>query len=119
MPELPASFFSRLVPEVLDFATASFGLKEDLSRLEMVHRAGAPEAVVLYGCRILEVLAREALVRIGQAPSNNVFSNLQVLEHFNRVGNATCYLAHGLRRLGNLVRHIEGRLLPPEAAVST
>jgi tetratricopeptide (TPR) repeat protein len=119
MTPSPQSPLARLAPEVLEFTGPSFVLQEDLHRLEAVHRAGAVEAVVFYCARILDALAGEALRRVGQAPTTNVFSNLQVLEHLGRVSTATRYWAHALRRLGNAVRHLAGRVGPEEAVLST
>jgi tetratricopeptide (TPR) repeat protein len=118
MTDLPHGPLTRLAPEVLDYAAPSFTLRDDLVRLDAVHRAGAPEAVILYCARILDALAGDALRRVGQTPSPSVFSNLQVLEHFNRLGTATSRWAHALRRLGNSVRHIHGRVGPSDVALS-
>jgi tetratricopeptide (TPR) repeat protein len=108
----------RLVPEVREYATDQFVLRDDLRHLDAVYRAGAPEAVIFYCGRILEALAGAALQRIGLPPGSNVFANLQALEHLNRVGTATQHWAHALRRLGNLVRHIHGRVGPEDGALS-
>jgi len=118
MTDLSLDPLARLAPEVLTYAVPSFVLRDDLARLDSVHRAGAPEAVVFYCCRILDALAGDALRRVGQTPSPNVFSNLQVLEHFNRLGTTTSRWAHALRRLGNVVRHLQGHVGPNEVALS-
>jgi tetratricopeptide (TPR) repeat protein len=119
MEESPREPLARLASEVLEYVSPPFVLKDDLKRLDAVSRAGAPEAVILYSARILEALAGDALRKVGQPPSTNVFSNLQVLEHLNRVSTASLYWAHALRRLGNAVRHIDSRVGPDEAVVST
>jgi tetratricopeptide (TPR) repeat protein len=119
MADLPASYLSRLSPEVLDYGNARFVLKDELHRLASVEGVGAPEAVIIYCARILETLTADALQMIGQSPSTNVFSNLQVLEQLNRIGTATCYWAHALRRLSNVVRHVDDRVGPEHAALST
>ncbi|HJT75800.1 MAG TPA: tetratricopeptide repeat-containing protein [Gemmataceae bacterium] len=105
----------RLVPEVRTYRMGPFALADDLAHLLAVQRAGAPEAVVFYSSRILDALAADALVRLGQVPATNLFANLQLLEHLNRVATATRYWAHALRRLGNLVRHLTGRVGPEDA----
>ena len=113
-----ATLVERLSLEVRDYASPQFALKDDLTRLEAVNAAAAPEAVILYCARILDSLVSDALRTIGQVPSSNVFSNLQVLEHLNRIGGVTRYLAHAVRRLGNVVRHIQRRVGPDDAVFS-
>lgn len=107
--------FGRLAPEVLSFQTPHFALEDDLRHLDRVQRVQAPEAMVLYGARILEALAAEALQCVGLAPGNNVFDNLDTLEQFNLVPTATRYWAHALRRTGNWVRHVRRRVRLEEA----
>src|SRR5262245_1035701 len=109
---------SALLPKVRDFATPQFSLRDDLAHLNVVSRSDAPESVIFYSGRILEALTHAALRRLGQEPSPNVFSNLQTLEHFNRMTAANRYWSHSLRRLGNLVRHIDGRVGPNEATLA-
>lgn len=109
---------SRLVPDVLNFATPQFELKSDLQNLVVVQRVAANEAVVFYSSRILEALTAEAIRRLGQTPSVNVFSNLEMLWYWNRFGVATRSWAHALRRLGNTVRHLSGRIGPSDAALA-
>jgi tetratricopeptide (TPR) repeat protein len=108
----------RVVDEVRKFALDGFVLAEELTHLEAVFRACAPEAVVFYSARILDALASEALRRLGQEPSPNVFSNLEALDFLGQVGTATCHWAHSLRRLGNLVRHVGGRLAAGDDGLS-
>jgi len=43
--------------EVAQYVSAQFTLVDDLDHLDQVQRVGAPEAVILYCARILEVLA--------------------------------------------------------------
>ena len=57
---------SRLMPEVLTFATPSFELRNDLERLLDVREAGANEAVIFYASRILEALAERVERRAGR-----------------------------------------------------
>jgi tetratricopeptide (TPR) repeat protein len=108
----------RLVPEVRAYRTGPFALAEDLAHLIAVQQVGAPEAVVFYSSRILDALAADALLRLGQAPATNLHANLQLLEHLNRIATTTRYWAHALRRLGNLVRHLTGRVGPEDAALA-
>jgi tetratricopeptide (TPR) repeat protein len=110
---------ARLAKEVLEYASPSFVLKDDLRLLVAVNRVGAPEAVILYCARILDTLTGDALRRVGQTPSVNIFSNLQVLEQLNRIGSVARYWAHAVRRLGNVVRHIHRRIDPDEAVLSS
>jgi tetratricopeptide (TPR) repeat protein len=107
-----------LLPTVHDYANPPFILRSDLVHLDRVCRASAPEAVIFYCNRILESMANDAVRRLGQYPSANLFSNLQFLEHLNRIGTTTRYWAHGLRRLGNFVRHLMGPVTPQDAAVA-
>lgn len=95
-----------LAEEVLGYSTERFDLGSDLRNLRKAQRAQAPEAVVLYGARILEVLAFEALDSVGVPPSSNVFSNLDALQQYDLIGFTTRCWAHVLRRLGNEVRHV-------------
>jgi hypothetical protein len=109
---------SRLLPAVANFATPQFELGGDLRNLMAVQRIEALEAVVFYSSRILEALTAEAVRRLGQTPSANVFANLEMLWYWNRFGVATHSWAHALRRLGNQARHIGGRVGPMDAALA-
>ncbi len=108
-----------LATEVEAYSTPHFALRDDLEKLGRVLKAGAAEASVLYCARILEVLAHDAMQRVGQDPSANLFSNLQLLEHVNRIGAATRYWAHALRRLGNVIRHVNLRVIEDDAAAAS
>jgi tetratricopeptide (TPR) repeat protein len=119
LESVPHQLLARLVPEVREYTTPRFVLQRDLNHLNAVIRAEAPEAVILYSARILEALAGDALRSLGQAPGASVFGNLAVLEHLNRFDTAVRYWAHALRRLGNLVRHIDGQVGPAEATLAT
>src|SRR5438105_957992 len=99
-----------LAPEVQDYATGSFSLRDDLDRLHRVRRAEAPEAAVLYCARILEVLAAAALEAVELPAGPNVFDNLDALQQYNLIQATTLSWAHALRRLGNVVRHIQRRV---------
>lgn len=118
MDELRESPLGRLAQDALDYATQEFVLRSDLNHLVRVRRIQAPEAVILYCARILEALASDAIRRLRQEPSANVFSNLEVLVYLNRLTTATRYWAHALRRLSNRVRHVQGLVGPEEAELS-
>lgn len=100
-----------VLPEVLAFESDGFHLGNDLRHLASVRCIEAPEAAIFYAARILEALSGAALERIGATPSANAFANLQYLESLNLLAGPMRYWAHGLRRLGNEVRHIH-RLIP-------
>jgi tetratricopeptide (TPR) repeat protein len=108
----------RLVPEVAGFETGPLRLAEELDRLDKVRRVGAPEAAILYGARILEALAADALARVKLTPAANVFANLEALEQYNLFSAATRSWAHALRRLGNRVRHLQGRVAGDDMELS-
>ena len=108
MVPVRSDVLERLAADVRDFATPRFQLGNDLRRLQAVVQADAPEAVILYCARILEALSADAVARLRQVPSPNVFSNLQTLEWLGRAGRTVLYWAHALRRLGNVVRHLDG-----------
>jgi tetratricopeptide (TPR) repeat protein len=105
----------RLVGEVLRFATPQFKLGPDLFNLAKVWAVGAPEATVFYCARTLEALASEALRTARLTPSPNAFSNLELLEYFHLLPMTTLQWAHGLRRIGNDVRHIRRAITAHDA----
>ncbi len=109
---------ARLAPEVRGFAAGPFLLLDDLERLHHVQQAGASEAAVFYCARILEALTADALRRVNLEASPNVFANLDTLQQFNLMQTPTLSWAHALRRMGNLVRHIQRRVRPEDAEVS-
>jgi tetratricopeptide (TPR) repeat protein len=111
----PESPLLRLAPELVKYASDQFSLKDDLDHLDQVQRVGAPEAVILYCARILEVLAADALKAVKLPASANVFANLDALQQFNLIPTTTRYWAHALRRNGNQVRHINRRVQPEDA----
>ncbi len=115
MPGPQPAALLRLVPEVRAYTAGPFALADDLAHLIAVQQAGAPEAVIFYSSRILDALAAGALLRLDQPPAANVFANLQLLDHLNRIGTTTRYWAHALRRQGNQVRHLTGRVGPEDA----
>lgn len=106
---------ARLVPEVLQFTSSPFVLRDDLTSLLKVHRARVPEAVIFYGARILEVLTAVALQSVQLPADANPFGNLDLLQQYDLISTATRYWAHALRRLGNDVRHIQRQVVVEEA----
>jgi tetratricopeptide (TPR) repeat protein len=98
------------------YRSDSFCLGNDLTHLMSVRDVQAPEAMVLYCGRILEVLSGSALLDIKLSPSQP-FANLCDLERFNLIPQITLFLAHGLRRVANSARHINYPLTPFEADV--
>jgi hypothetical protein len=109
---------SRLARKAADFSTEHFALRDELERLQKVDEVGATEATVFYAARILEVLAADALRRVGLKPDDNVFANLVVLETFNLLPVATRSWSHALRRLGNQARHIQARIEPDDGVIA-
>jgi tetratricopeptide (TPR) repeat protein len=118
MNDVASAVLDRLRPEVIGFATERFCLGDALRHLGIVTQSVVPEAMILYSARILEALSADAVDRLRQSPSTNTFSNLQTLEQLGRVGTAALYWAHALRRQGNYVRHIEGRVDPTQARLA-
>jgi tetratricopeptide (TPR) repeat protein len=108
-------FQDRLARPVKDFSSRSFNLADDLARLAEVSRLPALEAAIIYGARILEVLAAEALAAVELGAPTSSFGCLELLQQFNLIPTGTRYWAHGLRRLGNDVRHVH-RLMTLEDA---
>jgi tetratricopeptide (TPR) repeat protein len=96
----------RLAEGVGSLGGRSYALLSDLQRLEIVRNANATEAVIFYGARILEALSGEALIRIGLTPTSSILNNLELLQQFGLIAAGPRYWAHGLRRLGNEVRHV-------------
>jgi tetratricopeptide (TPR) repeat protein len=103
-------------PDVLAFRNASFALAEDLDWLDRQRGLGAPEAVVLYCTRILEVLVREALTRsqVFQA-GDKLALNLDQLLRCNLLARPTYNWLHRLRDLGNRARHALAKVTPDDA----
>jgi hypothetical protein len=108
----------RLVEKVLGFATPHYALGTDVFHLSKVKAVGAPEAIVTYCARMLEVLAFEALRTAGLTPSLNAFSNLEVLQDFHLIPPTTLQCAHGLRRIGNDVRHVRRAVTDQDADIA-
>ncbi|HLW68703.1 MAG TPA: tetratricopeptide repeat-containing protein [Gemmataceae bacterium] len=116
MSEADDDLLAQLDAAVRDYRNDTFCLCTDLKHLDRVRRVQAPEAMVLYCGRILEVLSGGALVAIGLAPSQP-FANLSDLERMNLIPQVTLFLAHGLRRVANSARHVNYPLTPHEADV--
>ena len=114
MNQYPDFSLQRLAAEVQGYDSGRFQLSGDLQGLARVRQAAAPEAIVFYCARILEALAADALRNVKLEPSPNVFCNLDALQQYNLIPMPTLYLAHALRRSGNMVRHIHRRLHPRE-----
>ena len=91
---------------IASFEFGNYVLGGDLKSLIRVREAGAAEGGIFYCARILEALTSAAMARVGLPGSSAVISNLETLQQFNLVPAATRYWAHGLRRVGNDVRHV-------------
>jgi hypothetical protein len=116
----PSSITDRLAPAVRSFTPfGSYRLGDDLDALDRVYRAEAPEAVVFYAARTLEALTANALFRQGLGTSASPQAGLDLLAEYNLLPLPASYWAHGLRRLGNDVRHLRRRLAggDPDVAV--
>ncbi len=100
----------RLAPVVARFRQGPFALQDDLERLVRVCAVEAPEASVLYCCRVLEFLAADALRAVGLYPEKRVAADLDALHQFGLVPPPTLAWAHALRRTGNAARHIRRRI---------
>lgn len=108
----------RLDAAVLEYSSGPFELGNDLGQLDRVQRVGASEATIFYSARILEALTADALQAAGLPASPIVLSNLILLQQFNLMPTTTRYWAHALRRLGNTVRHLHGRVTDDDAQLS-
>jgi tetratricopeptide (TPR) repeat protein len=109
---------SNLASAVISYKRGHFCLEDELGHLHAVHGAGAPEAAIFYCARILEVLSFDALEAVDLRASSNPFSNLETLKDYELLGFPTLSWAHGLRSLGNDVRHIKRRVEPEDATLS-
>ncbi len=97
---------SRLDPRVLATVSHGFSLGSDLAHLSAVLTVKAPEATIFYGGRILEALSGAAVEQVGGEAKPNPFANMRYLEELTLLKKDQGYWAHGLRRLGNEVRHL-------------
>jgi hypothetical protein len=96
----------RLDPRVLATTSHGFSLGSDLDHLAAVLAVRAPEATIFYGGRILEALSGAAVEQVGGEAKPNPFANMKYLEDLALLKKDQGYWAHGLRRLGNEVRHL-------------
>lgn len=112
------SLVERLLPPVAAFAAGSFTLSDDLDRLDRVRRVGAPEAAVLYCARTGEFLTGDALRRVGLRAGWRLVVNLDLLGRYGLLPPTTLAWGHGLRRLGNAVRHLDRRIDEADAEVA-
>ena len=108
----------RLNSAVLEYSSGPFDLGNDLRHLDSVRSVDAPEASIFYSARILEALAADALQAAGLPANPIVLSNLVLLQQFNLIPATTRYWAHALRRLGNTVRHLQGRVTADDARLA-
>lgn len=109
---------SRLAPQVLAMSSHGFRLDSDLRHLAAVLEVRAPEATIFYGGRILEALSGAAVEAVGGEAKPNPFANLTYLEELTLLAREHGYWAHGLRRLGNEVRHLQRPVCYGEAEVA-
>lgn len=109
---------ARLRPEVRDFTDEGFALASDLGHLAAVLQAEAPEATIFYGGRILEALSGDAVEIAGGEAKPNPFANLTYLAEATLLKRDAAYWAHGLRRLGNEVRHLNRPVSMGEAELA-
>ena len=107
-----------MAPDVAGYTSGHFLLKDELDHLARVYRLGASEAVIFYSARILEALAADALKAVRLPVSSNVFDNLETLQNYDLIPQTTRYWAHTLRRSGNLVRHLHGKVELQDAELS-
>jgi tetratricopeptide (TPR) repeat protein len=114
---MPTATTSHLIKafdaQVTAFHTEAFTLSEDLEWLDRLRELRATVAVTLHGARILEVLAREALVRTGLGGSRKhgidaprINDILRQLMEYDRLSLETYRLLDRLRDLGNKARHV-------------
>lgn len=95
----------RLRGEVLDFATGVHVLGDDLRKMQRAHDNRLHEATILYATRILELTARHAVSLVGLEPMHDVYTNLNLVQHFGVLVDADAAWPHALRRIGNNSRH--------------
>jgi hypothetical protein len=114
-----AEILERLRPEVRSFQHEGFSLASDLGHLAAVLGADAPEATVFYGGRILEALSGDAVAKAGGEAKPNPFANLTYLSEATLLKRDPGYWAHGLRRLGNEVRHLNRPIGMGEAELAS
>lgn len=113
----PSNRFSDgLSPSVLDFSAQHYRLADDLCHLDAVYAARVPEAMVFYCARTLEVLVRDAYVKVfGAHESPKLAQQIDQLVQYNFIPKHSSYWMKGVRLLGNDVRHINRRVKFDEA----
>ncbi len=115
---VPSLAIDRLAPEVLGAGVGALRLEVDLARLEQVARVDAPDAIVFYGARVLEVVASLAASAATGEATGNVFSNLVRLDEIGMIAAPRLILLNALRRLGNDVRHAHRAATTEEAEMA-
>jgi tetratricopeptide (TPR) repeat protein len=101
------AWLARVDARILAHSSGPMLIGHELRQIYAVREVRAPEAMILYGGRILEAIAAEALKKSDFKPSSNVCSNLVTLVDYNLLVNKeTTYWAHALRRMGNAARHL-------------
>lgn len=108
----------QLSPAVLAMESHGFSLGNDLAHMAAVLDVDAPEATIFYGGRILEALSGAAVEAAGGSAKPNPFANLTYLQEATLLHRDQAYWAHGLRRLGNAVRHLSRPISQDEAEVA-
>ncbi|HEX3872014.1 MAG TPA: tetratricopeptide repeat-containing protein, partial [Pirellulales bacterium] len=109
---------ARINPRVAEFRAGAMRMDHELRQIFSVRDVHAAEAVILYGCRILESIAADAMTAIDLAPSHNIFSNLVALGSYNLFSKEIGYWAHALRRMGNAARHLQAECSADDGELS-
>ncbi len=115
---MSSAALQRLAPQVLGLRSHGFSLGNDLGHMAAVLAVEAPEATIFYGGRILEALSGAAVEAVGGQAKPNPFANLTYLQETTLLKRDPAYWAHGLRRLGNAVRHLTRPISQGEAEVA-
>jgi len=90
-------------------------LKQDAERLAAVHKADAHEATVFYCARMLESLLHSALPESRHSTAHNLLLQIEARSLMSRAQRA---FAHGLRALGNDVRHLKRPVASTDASLA-
>lgn len=104
----------RIAPGLIDYATDCFHLGTELKQLAAVRAVDATEAIILYCARTLEAITNDAVAKLG-LNDGGVFINIGILDALGVLPRYALYFSHGLRRLGNDVRHIRRLVEPGES----
>jgi tetratricopeptide (TPR) repeat protein len=106
-PRLVEAFDRR----VLAFQTPNFSLYEDLDWMGRLRAIDAPVGVILHASRILEVLANDALDRVGLVVVKRTLEKvLEGLADGGHLPGRAYRLLDRLRDLGNAARHARARV---------